>query len=64
MNLDAALVLQYLRQEGVGRLPATIARRLDLPRERIDGALTLLIAVGKVERAPHGAVHAVREVTT
>lgn len=58
MNVDAARILEWLRQEHVGRYPATIARRSGIPRERVDGALTLLIAVGMVRRESNGTVKA------
>lgn len=56
MNLDAAFVFKYLEKEKVGRQPATIARKLSLSRQRVNGALVLLEAIGWVEKLPHGTV--------
>ena len=54
MNLDAANVLLYLQQEKTARQPALIARRLRLPRERVNGALVLLQAIDKVTKDTTG----------
>lgn len=60
MNTDAAQVLLWLTKTEVARKPSTVAKYTDIPRERVDGALTLLVAIGKVKRNSDGTVEAVR----